>query len=238
MALVVTFVLGLFIIVGAFIAIWTKDNERFTNFALGLAFGVMVMLMGVDLIPEVISIYSLERWYLIVIFVLLGVLILKGLDLFIPDHDDNGSNQLVHIGVISSVALVIHNIIEGMAVYAACSSSFKTGLLLSVGIGLHNIPLGMVIASIIYNSNGDKRKLFLIMFFLSLSTFVGGILMFILNNNVNEIMLGVLLCITLGMIIYISLLEILPKVIKSKDKKTTFMGVVLGIILLMITVFI
>ena len=61
--------------------------------------------------------------------------------------------NLIHIGLVTSVALILHNIIEGMAIYSSVLSDKSLGLAMTIGIGFHNIPLGMVIAGAFYQSN-------------------------------------------------------------------------------------
>lgn len=238
-----TLLLGLFILIGAGIVFLTKNNDKFVQFSLSIALGVMITLVGIDLLPEVIEIMgnAFDRWLafiLIVILILVGIGGLKILDHFIPDHDDDGeldNENLHHIGIVSSIALVLHNIIEGMAIYSTFVSSFKLGLMVSIGVGLHNIPLGMVVASTFYKYNNDKRKTLLISLFISLSTFVGGIVMYLLSSLISELLLGILLSITLGMIIYIVIFELLPPVVESKYRKISIVGILLGISLMLIS---
>jgi len=244
MGLLITLILGLFIIIGAVITFVSKNNNKFVNFSISLAFSVMIMLMVVDLIPEVKEIF-LEKFgfskgiLFALIGIVLGIVLLKILDRFIPEHDGHEKEELNHIGLISSIALVLHNIIEGMAVYATVNNSLQSGLLMCLGIGLHNIPLGMVITSTFYKANNNKLKTWLIISLVSLSTFMGGLGMFLLNGILgNELILGILLSITLGMIIYISVFELLPKIKEMKDKKIAFLGMLLGMLLILITIFI
>lgn len=237
--LISTLLLGLFIVFGAFINHVFKNRDKFLTISLGMAFGVMMMLVFMELIPEVYEVFTARYSLLvsilfIVLLCIIGLLILKVLDRFIPDHDNDDENNLIHIGIVSSIALIIHNIIEGMAVYSAISSSVETGLLLSIGVGLHNIPLGMIISSTFYKSIKNKRKSNIIIILISLSTFVGGLIMAIFNFT-NEIVIGILLSITLGMILYINLIEILPKLLKSNDKKTVLLSVSLGVLVLLVS---
>lgn len=244
MGLLVTLGLGLFIIVGAIITFVSKNNNKFVSFSISLAFSVMIMLMFVDLIPEIKEIFITEFGSLLgIIFALLGVvlgiILLKILDIFIPDHDGNDKEELKHIGLISSIALVLHNVIEGMAIYTSVNNSLGSGLLLCLGIGLHNIPLGMVITSTLYKSNNSIKKTLMLVILVSLSTFLGGLIMMILSGAlVNELILGILLSITLGMLIYISVFELLPKMLELKNKKSIISGILTGIVLIAITMFI
>lgn len=245
-ALLLTLSVGLFILIGAIIVFITKNNDRVINLSISMAFGVMVALVFSELMPEAFELMESKNQFLtvliVIVFSALGVFLLKGLDLLVPHHEHNHQDKhgdienLEHIGLVSSIALIIHNVIEGMALYGTALTSFNLGLMVCIGIGLHNIPMGLVIASTFYNSNKSISKTLLITLGISLSTFVGGIIMFILNNGViNDLILGVLICVTLGMIIYIALFELLPKMLCSKDKKTVVIGTSLGILILFIS---
>lgn len=237
-----TFLLGIFILIGSAIVFFSQNNERFIDFSLSLALGVMLMLIATDLIPEAYEIFEKDGILLFVLFTLLGFILLRVLDLFIPDHEDDAKtteddhDNLVHIGFVSSIALILHNIIEGMAVYSTFTSSLSLGMMVSIGVGLHNIPLGMVITSAFYQSNQNKKRTLWIMVLLSCSTFFGGLLLFLLGGQaISGMILGCLLAITLGMLIYISFCELLPRVLHSKHKKVSIVGFVCGMILLGIT---
>lgn len=248
-ALFLTLALGLFILLGTLIVFITKNNEKFVSFSLALAFGVMTSLSLLELFPE--SYEHLEEtmkvWTIpiLFIFVFLGIVILKLLDHFVPHHaDDEGHHHskkehmehLYHIGIVSSIALVLHNIIEGMAVFGSASASISLGIFVSLGVGLHNIPMGIVIASTFYKSSNDKKRTILISFLISISTFLGGLIMFLLKNIAfNEYILGILLSITLGMIIYIALFELLEQMIHTKNKRETVIGILSGILILFIS---
>lgn len=244
MELLITLVLGLFIITGALITFASKNNNKFINFSISLAFSVMLMLIFVDLIPHIKEHFftpssSLRGKIISIVFVIGGVVLLKILDFFIPEHEGNEKEELNHIGLISSIALVLHNLIEGVAVYTTVSNSLQSGLLMCLGIGLHNIPLGMVIASTFYQATNDKRKTWLLITGISLSTFVGGLTAAFLSDIfTNPVVFGLLLCVTLGMLIYITIFELLPKMVEMKNKKVTILGIITGILLISITMFI
>lgn len=238
--LIATLVLGIFIIFGAFIIHVFKNKDKFLLVSLGMAFGVMMMLIFIELLPEVYEIFTskwsiLEAILIIVSLSLVGLFLLKFLDRFIPDHDDEDEeNHLIHIGIVSSIAIIIHNIIEGMAVYNTITTSLSLGIILSIGVGLHNIPLGMIISSTFYKSIKNMKKSNILIIVISLSTFIGGLIMALFNFT-NELAIGILLSITIGMLIYINIIEILPKLLKSEDKKTVLISTIVGIIVLFIS---
>lgn len=241
--LVLTLVLGFFIIIGAFLMHIFENKERFLVISLSMAFGVMVSLIFLELLPESFEIFnekysSIISIAMILIFSIIGFLILKILDKFIPDHEEDDEANLIHVGIVSSIAIILHNIIEGMAIYNTFNTSINLGILLSIGVGLHNIPLGMVLSSTFYKSLSNKKKSNVIIFLISTSTFVGGLIMCIFNNVFkNEFIIGLLLSITVGMLVYINIIEILPKLIKSKDKKMIITSIIVGILILFVSVF-
>ena len=171
-ALLLTLGVGLFIVIGAIIVFITKNNERIINLSISMAFGVMIALVFSELIPEAFELMENDNKFLtvltVIVFSILGVLILKCLDMFVPHHEHNHHDKhgdlenLEHIGLVSSVALLIHNLIEGMALYGTALSSINLGLMLCIGIGLHNIPMGLVVASTFYKSNKSIKKTLLI----------------------------------------------------------------------------
>lgn len=245
MGLWLTLVLGIFILLGAFVVFYTKNSEKFVTFAVALASSVILMLIVVHLLPEVLEIEVVEGWLkyvLILLGVAFGFFFLYVLDKFIPDHDEDPADKeddqknLEHIGVMSSVALVLHNIVEGMAIALLASQDVRAAFLSSIGVGLHNIPLGMIIASAFYQQNESRKKTFLALLFVSLSTFIGGLIIsFLPVGAYIEIVESISLTLTLGMLFYILFSELLPKMFKSEDKKTSRIGFTLGIVLLIIS---
>lgn len=246
-ALLLTLVVGMFILIGTLVGIGLKNNKKFIDMSISVAFGVVITLIAVELIPEVleISTENLGRGrglLIIAILAFLGFIILQQLDLFIPHHEDHNHNHkhvchdehLKHIGIVTSVALILHNLIEGMSLYIATITNLKMGLLLCIGIGLHNLPMGLVIASTFLNEY-SKKKIVIISLIVSFSTTLGGL--FILFSGIqSELIMGLLLSVTLGMLIYIAFCELLEQVLRIEDKKMSYIGIMIGIVILLISV--
>ena len=246
MGLWFTFLLGFFIILGALIVFYTDNNDKFIEFSISLASGVILMLIAFDLVPEMIEVVPYKGWFkYFAIFsgIGFGFILLKVLDKFIPDHDDDETTDeddqrnLEHIGLMSTIALIIHNIVEGMAIYMLATSDMKAAFITCIGIGLHNIPMGMVIASAFYQQNESKKKTFTILGAVSLSTFVGGLSMFLFKlGKYVDILEAISITLTIGMLLFILIMELIPKMKRSKDKKITSIGFLAGIALLLITI--
>ncbi len=240
MSLLITFILGLFFLIGAIVIKFSKNSKFIENMSVSIALGTMSALVVLDLIPEMVEHMEGISFIWLIVLILLGVVLLKVLDLFIPEHDhehslhhDCSEGNLVHIGIISLVAIVLHNVIEGMAVYSLSVESLKTGLLVALGVGLHNIPMGMIIASTLEH---EKKNIKIIAYSLAvLSTFIGGLIMMILSKVISDVVIGILISITLGMILYIVLFELLPHVLHGEKKGQSIIGVLIGIIIIIIS---
>lgn len=239
MGILITFFLGIFIIVGALIARSAKNEILIEELSISIAFGTMTALAIIELIPESLESMGNKNLPVMLLTILSGIFFLKILDRFIPDHDnahgfehDCTPENVIHIGIISSVAVILHNIIEGMAVYSMTADSLKTAAFLSLGVGLHNIPMGMVIYSTLKKEK--KNVKFTLLTAVALSTLAGGILMSVLWSMINDFVIGILISLTLGMIIYIIVFELMPHIMHSKNKKLSLAGIVIGIAVIII----
>ena len=246
-ALILTLFVGLFILIGSIIGIVLKKNKKIIDLSISIAFGVIITLISFELIPEILEIFieNMGKWQgfiISIILAFLGFVILQQLDLFIPHHEEENHNHkhkcldehLKHIGIITCIALILHNIIEGMGLFITAATNINMGLVLCVGIGLHNLPMGLVITSTLINEY-TKKKIIIISTIVSLSTFLGGLFIFLSGIN-NELIMGLLLSVTLGMLIYIVFYELLDQVLRIEDKKISIIGVISGIIILLISI--
>ena len=234
-------------IIGAFIGYFVKNNKKFINFSISMAFSVMVCLSIFELIPE--SLEYLEKatdsnikYLLLIGLVLIGIIILKVLDYFIPNHEHHNETELeedknlYHIGIVSSVAIILHNIIEGMTIYSTTIVDSHLGLLMLLGVGLHNIPMGIVIYSTLSKVDNSKYIKIFSLILVSISTFIGGIIMYILGD-ISSIIIGILLSLTLGMIVYIVVFELFSEMLEIKNKKTLAIGIITGVIIFLVSLY-
>lgn len=246
-ALILTIVVGLFILGGSIIGFIFKNNKKIINLSISVAFGVMIALIAVELVPELLEImieYLDKGKGLLIagLLAFLGFVILQQLDAFIPHHEAENhkhkhkchDEHLKHIGIITCITLVLHNVIEGMGLYITTVTNLKMGLIMCLGVGLHNLPMGLVITSTLLNEY-SKKKIIIISLLVSLATALGGI--FILLSGIqSELVMGLLLSITLGMLVYIVFCELLEQVMNMEDKKINIVGILSGIIILIISV--
>lgn len=232
-ALLLTLLTGIFFLIGIFINKLFKSNKLVEAFSIGMSFIVLFNIIFFDIVPEIKEFFDF-KYFLIVI---LGFSLLKILDFFVPDHNhhhkenlDNikeHNNHQTHLGVITILALLLHNIIENMVLYNITLGSFKTGLVLCLGIGLHNIPLGFQIESGLKGKNKFK------VFILTMSGFIGGLICYFFKS-IPLYITNYLLSFTLGMLIYLCFFELLKELFFNRKNKGTYFGIGLGIILVII----
>jgi len=243
---ILTLITGLFFLLGGLISKKFKNKESLNAFSVSLAFIIIISLIFVDLIPEIIELLENNKLGtkigIILLFVILGILLLKVLDIFIPDHhhehQENEKNteehksHVKHIGTLTVLSLILHNILEGFAIFGMTLNSFKLGFMICISVALHNIPLG----THIFSSLDIKKNKGLISA-LTLSSLVGGIL-FLTIGEVSNLILAIITCITLGMLLYIEIFELFPEMINHFKKKETKIGLVVGGVLLIISILI
>lgn len=252
--LLLTFFVGLFIVIGSVLGIYSKENKRVTDMSVSIAFGVILGLIVLEILPESYEILNKELGTFralvsIVILVLLGIVLLKMLDMFVPCHeheehhehehknDDCHNEHLHHIGIVSSVAIIIHNLIEGAGIYLISKGDTTSGMLLCLGVGLHNIPMGLVITTTLISSNIKKINAFLIIAAVTVSTFIGGLIVATIGG-ISELTEGLLLGLTLGMLVYILVFELAHQIYHMRNKTLARMCILLGMAILVSSILI
>lgn len=241
MAFLTTLIAGAFFLVGALLAYFGKNKKGLIEFSIGMAFSVMLLLLAFDIVPEVMELLEEKGTIFMYIFIVIGIVMLKLIDILVPHHDHDKEiktheRHLKHIGIISSLALIVHNVIEGVGIYNIASVDFRAGLLMAIGVGLHNIPFGIEITATLNETKKNKKSVILNIVLLTLSTVLGAVIMLVFKS-ISDFVLGSLMSLTIGMIIYLVLFELLTELGSSKNKKYSTAGLVTGI-LLMIIVFI
>lgn len=231
MNLFITFLFGMTILIGVVLVVILKNSKTISELSISIGFSVLLYLIFLELIPHVFE----HLPYMDVLFyVVIGIIFLKLLDFFIPEHEHKENDKhTLHISLIASIALILHNIIEGMALYTTLNNNFHIGLMMGLGVGFHNIPMGMVIASTLEDSKYSKKKIILIGTFISLSTVLGA-LVINLFGRISDYSLGVMLALTLGMIVYITIFELLQHM-KHQNKKNNLTGLIIGTIIFLIS---
>lgn len=236
-ALLLTVITGVFFLMGILFNKICKGNKNINILSIALSFVILLYLIIFDILPEISESFN----FYALLFILLGLVLLKILDFFVPQHDhhhkdknDNKKehdNHLNHIGTITIIALLLHNILENMALYNVAIKDFKSGMFMCLGIGLHNLPLGFQIGSNLKKENNFN------IFILTISGLVGGVINLFIGN-ISEVITTYLLSFTLGMLIYLTFFELFKEMIENIKNRYTYYGVILGVIIIILLRFI
>jgi ZIP family zinc transporter len=238
---IITSIAGLSTLIGSLIIfIKPKNKNKIILSSLAFASSVMLLISFTDLIPESFnllknSINLIPLVLIILISINIGIII----SIFIKKYVPENNNKLYKIGIISMITIILHNIPEGMATFMATNTNTKLGLNLSIAIALHNIPEGISIAIPIYYSTKSKIKAFFYTFISGLSELFGAIITYLfLRAFVNYFTMGILFSIIAGIMIYISIFELLNTSIKYNNKKYTIIFFLIGFIFVIISKFV
>lgn len=238
MAFLLTFLAGLSTMIGT-IFIGKKNSNKVILSSLSFAAGVMICVSITDLIPESIllisdNLHSISTILISFLGVVLGVIISMLIDYYLPDNDKS-NNKLYRVGFISMIAIIIHNIPEGIATFMATNSDISLGLSLALAIAMHNIPEGISISVPIYYSTGSKKKALLYTGISALSEPFGALLAYLfLKNIMNDLILGILFSVIAGIMLQISFSELLPSARRYNDNKRLIIFFIIGILFMLI----
>ncbi len=135
---------------------------------------------------------------------------------------------LMRMGLFTAMAIAIHNFPEGLATFMATIQQPSLGIAFGVAIAIHNIPEGVAVSIPIYRATGSKIKAFWYSFASGLAEPVGALLGFyLLSQFINEYFFGIIFAGVAGVMVYISLDELLPTA-KRYDHHLPIMGVFVG----------
>ena len=235
MPFLLTFLAGMSTILGS-ILIFKKDDLNTIIGALSFASGVMITMSIVDLLPESYNLINFNTFLKIIyilLFMNIGIIISKIIDRRIVTE-----NKLYKVGIVSMIAIILHNIPEGIITYITSRNNIKLGISISLAIAAHNIPEGISISIPIYYATKSHKKAILYTFISGISELLGAIIshLFLINITNNE--LGFLFSIVAGIMIYIAFTKLLPTSLSYKNKKITYLSFILGILFMLFSKFI
>ena len=235
-AFLLSFIAGLSTLLGAFIIFFDKrKNNKIITMSLSFAAGVMICVSLTDLLPNSYNMILgsnnfFPKFILMLIFMIIGIIISMIIDKYLPCHENNNDKGLYKIGIISMVAIILHNMPEGIATFITSSSNLKLGILLTTSIALHNIPEGISIAIPIYHSTNNKKKACLYAFISGLSEIIGSILAYLfLAPYMNDNIMACLYAVIAGIMLHISFYELIPGAYKESTFKVVFKYFLLGV---------
>lgn len=242
-AFILSFLAGISTVIGAFIIFFDKNkNNKIVTVSLSFAAGVMICVSLTDLLPNSFNMIlnsnnPFPKLILTLIFLVLGIIISMLIDKYLPSEYENKDNKgLYKIGIISMVAIILHNIPEGIATFITSTNNLTLGITLTLAIALHNIPEGISIAVPIYHSTGNKLKAIMYALLSGMSEVVGSVLAyFFLAPFINDHIMAALYAIIAGIMIHISVYELIPGAYKDSTLTKVLKYFIIGFIIMIIS---
>lgn len=247
-----TLIAGLSTGIGSLIAFFTdKTNTTFLTVALGFSAGVMLFVSFVDIFPTTVSSFGTSfgdnAMLAATVTFFAGMGLIALIDFLIPEEDNPHEAAMVEdigkpfmpekkfrrMGLFVALSIAIHNFPEGLATFAVSLQGIEFALPIVIAIALHNIPEGIAVSVPIYHATGDRRKAFRLSLLSGLAEPLGALAgYFILMPFWNSTIEGALMGITAGIMVYISLDELLPTSEKYGKHHYSIIGLVLGMMVM------
>lgn len=231
LAFTLTAVAGLSTGIGSALAFFTKrTNRAFLSAALGFSAGVMIYVSFIEIFSKakdaLVEVHGdlFGVWATVGAF-FCGILIIGLIDRIIPSYENPHEarsieqmqqslakdTRLMRMGVFTALAIGIHNFPEGLATFFAALSEPAIGIAITLAIAIHNIPEGISVSVPIYFATGNKRKAFWLSFLSGVSEPLGALIGYtILKPFFSETVFGLLFAGVAGIMVFISLDQLLP----------------------------
>jgi len=250
-AFLLTLIAGLSTGIGGAIAFFARrTNTKLLAVSLGFSAGVMIYVSFSEILSE--AHHTLAEgygdkagaWYAVLAF-FGGMLLIALIDKLVPSYENpheirsiedmnktdklKDTHKLKRMGVLAALAIIIHNFPEGLATFTAALTDPSLGLAIAIAIAIHNIPEGIAVAVPFFYATGNRKKAFLLSFLSGLSEPVGAVIGFlILMPFMTPLVFGVIMAGVAGIMVFISLDELLPAAEEYGEHHLSIYGVVAG----------
>lgn len=235
-----------------------KFNPKFLSASLGFSAGVMLYVSFIEILPkwiiELEGIYwnnEAEIYWTLAFF--LGIIIIAIIDILVPNHETshkikhakeakkikNTSNKkLLRMWVFSAIAITLHNFPEWLATFMAALKDTNLGISIAVAIAIHNIPEGIAVAIPIYYATKSKWKASVLWLLSGFSEVFWALIWYFLIIAIFwEINFGYVFGIVAGIMVYISLDELLPTAQEYWENHIAISWVIVGMAVMAISLF-
>ncbi len=256
LAFSLTLFAGLATGIGSALAFFSrKTNTAFLSVALGFSAGVMLYVSFVEImtkaresLTEVLG--GVQGNLVTVISFFGGIFFIAVIDRLVPSAEnphevyrieemENGNipdERLLRMGLFSALAIAIHNFPEGLATFASALQDPSIGISIAVAVAIHNIPEGIAVSVPIFYATGSRKKAFIYSFLSGLAEPVGALIGFtLLMPFFNDMTFGILFAVVAGIMVFISLDELLPAAEEYGEHHLSIYGLIAGMMVMAIS---
>jgi ZIP family zinc transporter len=251
-AIGLTLFAGLSTGIGSILAFFTKQtNTRFLSASLGFSAGVMIYVSMIEIFNKaksalVEAMGPVAGGWATAGGFLAGMVLMAAIDRLVPSSDNpheirrledmtedgrkNASGgRLMRMGLFTAMAIAVHNFPEGLATFASALKDPALGTAIAVAVAIHNIPEGIAVSVPVYFATGDRNRAFRLSFLSGLSEPAGALVGYILLFRFfNDTVFGVLFAIVAGIMVFISLDELLPTAREYGQPHLAIYGLIAG----------
>ncbi len=256
-ALGLTLFAGLSTGIGSLIGFMSKQfNPRFLTVALGFSAGVMIYVSMIEIFVKAkdsltVSFGDKTGYVLTVVSFFAGIAVIALIDKLIPSYEnphemnveqkikdstDEQKSKLMRMGMFSALAIGIHNFPEGLATFMSGLTNPTLGVSIAVAIAIHNIPEGLAVSAPIFYATQSRKKAFVYSFLSGLAEPLGALIgYFVLMSIFNEATFGVIFASVAGIMVYISLDELLPTAEEYGEHHLAIGGLIVGMFIMAVS---
>jgi zinc transporter, ZIP family len=261
-ALLLTAFAGLATGIGSAIAFFAQStNTKLLTVSLGFSAGVMIYISFVEIFAEAKdtliakfgefdgTLYTISSFFG-------GILLIGIIDRFIPSFENPHEmravedmnkakntvkdRKLYRMGMLTAVAVAIHNFPEGIATFVTALHDPAVGVAIAIAVAIHNIPEGIAISVPLYYATGSRRKAFLFSFLSGLAEPVGALIAYFLlmpylTVGNSGIIMGTTMAAVAGIMVFISIDELLPSAEEYGEHHWGIYGLVAGMVVMAIS---
>jgi ZIP family zinc transporter len=257
-AFLLTAMAGLCTGIGSVLAFFThRTNRSFLAVSMGFSAGVMLYVSMVEILPKgrlALAAAWGEKagsWAAVLAFfggMLLIALIdklipapenpheqhdVEEVDAYGPDRprrrqDRDVSARMLRMGLLTALAIGIHNFPEGMATFVVALREPAMGVAIAVAIALHNIPEGIAVSIPIFYATGSRRRAFVYSLLSGVAEPVGALVGVFFIRNIGDAVFGLLFAAVSGIMVFISLDQLLPTAEKYGEHHLCTYGLLAG----------
>ena len=240
--------------IGSAIAFFAKrTNTKFLSVSLGFSAGVMIYVSFVEIMVKardelIMELGTREGHWLTAGSFFAGILFIAIIDKLVPsvenpheikmiedmeDASERKNKKLMRMGLFTALAIAIHNFPEGLATFTAALNDPSLGIAIAVAIAIHNIPEGIAVSVPVFYATGDKRKAFRLSFLSGLAEPVGALVGYlILMPFMGPLVFGVLFAAVAGIMVFISVDELLPSAREYGEHHLSIYGLMGGMVVM------
>lgn len=250
-AFALTLFAGLSTGIGSAIAFFAKKtNTAFLSIALGFSAGVMIYVSFVEIFAKAkteltLALGNTAGYWATSASFFGGILLIAIIDKLIPSFENphevhqveelgrgkqpKDLDKLKRMGLFTALAIGIHNFPEGLATFTAALEHPQLGIAIAVAIAIHNIPEGIAVSIPIYYATGSRKKAFWLSMSSGLAEPVGALVGFlVLMPFMSPVVFGVLFAGVAGIMVFISLDELLPAAKEYGEHHLSIYGLIAG----------